>query len=188
MVTGEYIKEFIYKEDIIDKTILHTKVTDLECKHVVSLLASDVYNASKKAGYQNVVLGSHRNGTLESESKIIEDMQKDVMFNRPIRVILAKDNRLWCDNTHSAIAYVKRFGTNITIEEIPFYLVDIRAEIPIVISVNKSILPNVEHIKNAIACSLRINQRIDLGVRPRNMHWNINDLMNDLDSLLLLTT
>jgi len=186
MITGEFITSFRYEEDKIDKEIRNAKLVDLECKHVASRLASQIYEASIASGYKNVVLGSHRNGTLESENCIINSMANDSSFNRPIRVVLSKDNRLWCDNTHTAIAYLRRGDDNISLADVPFYLIDIRDKIPLIISVNGTIIPSIIDIKNAIACALRINNRIDLGARPENMTWTVGNLKEDIEMLMSL--
>lgn len=186
MITGKFISSFQYEEDKIDKEILNTKLVDLECKHVVSKFASQIYEASIASGYKNVVLGSHRKGTLESENRIISCMANDISFNRPIRVVLGKDNRLWCDNTHSTIAYIRRNSNNVSLADVPFYLVDIRNKVPLIVSVNGTVIPDINHIKNSIACALRINNRLDLGVRPENMTWTIGDLKEDIDMLMSL--
>lgn len=186
MITGEFINCFIYEEDAIADDIMNCKLVDLECKHVVSVLASQVYNASVKAGYTNVVLGSHRRGTLESENHIISEMATNDSFNRPVRVVLAKDDRLWCDNTHSTIAYLRRYGEEAHLSDIPFYLVDIRKKVPVVFSVRGSVVPHICDIKNAIACSLRINERLDLGIRPDTRTWTVGDLKREIELLVSL--
>lgn len=186
MITGEFITAFRYEEDKIDKEILNTKLVDLECKHVASRLASQIYEAAIASGYKNVVLGSHRKGTLESENCIINSMAKDSYFNRPIRIVLGTDSRLWCDNTHSAIAYLRRYDNSITLADVPFYLIDISERIPLIVSVSGTVIQSVTDIKNAIACALRINNRLELGVRPENMSWTIGDLKKDIDLLMSL--
>lgn len=147
MITGEFIKSFVYKEDFLQEKIYDYHVSDLECKHVAIVSDNPVYLRSVSAGYNNVVLGSHRSSALKKENDIIVDMSKDCCFMRPIRIVYAKDNRLWCDNTHSAIAYIRRYGNDISLSKIPFYLIDIRYELPIIISINNSVLPNLSDMK-----------------------------------------
>ena len=38
-------------------------------------------------------------------------------------------------------------------------------------------------MKNAIACSFRINNRIDLGIRPDTLSWNIGNLEEEIKKL-----
>lgn len=164
------------------ENLLNRKLTSLECKHIISLKNKSIYHASVNTGYEWVVFGSHRNGSLESEEKIINEMTKDNNFNRPIRIVYAKDERLWADNTHTAMAYINRFGENICIKDIPFYLIDIRNEVPVVVSIDNSVKNNLVDIYNAIACAERINKRLDNGVRPLYMSWTISDLKSEFDT------
>lgn len=183
MMSGNFINCFNYEENTVKTEIMKFKLKDLECKHIINTTENPIYNASVHAGYQYVVFGSHRNGTLESENHIINQMANDKCFYRPIRVVLAKDNKLWCDNTHSAIAYLRRYGMEISLCDIPFYLVDVSRNTPIIVSIDQTVIPNIEAIKKSIDCALRINERLDLGVRPGAMKWTIEDLKKDIELL-----
>jgi hypothetical protein len=185
MITAMDNIEFNYRTESWVKReyeeILNRELTSLECKHVVSLKNKNIYDASVNAGYEWVVFGSHRKGSLETEEKIILDMTKDAKFNRPIRIVYSKDERLWADNTHTTMAYINRYGENVCLKDVPFYLVDIRGVIPVIASIHNSVSNNFDDIYSAFACSERINDRLDKGVRPIDMSWTIKDLKEEFD-------
>lgn len=183
MITGDNINEFIYTKCIEPYSeLLELNLLDLECKHVMQIdskLTEELYERGIIAGHSCFVFGSHRNGTMESECKIIESMC-DSDFKRPVRIIKDKFGRIWADNTHSVIAYLYRNKFKATLKEIPIYLVDLSRKPYKIVDIDNTVLDSIGDIRNAIACAERINNRIDLGYRPLDLQWTIKDLMQQL--------
>lgn len=179
---SEFNFRLLENEDIY-QTLLNRTLGSLECKHVVSLSAIKIYRLSLHVGYDWVVFGSHRKGSLESEKLIIDHMANDNRFNRPMRVVYGPDGRLWADNTHTCMAYMKRYGSDTKLKEVPFYVVDVREDIPSVISFNGSVNSSLEDISQAVECSLQIKGRIVNGIRPAELGWTIKDMSEEFDRL-----
>jgi hypothetical protein len=183
MIDESNVSQFEYSANYDDyEFLLNKKIIHLECKHIMKICNStqEVYDRAIKAGHQWCIFGSHRNGTLESEKEAIAKMVTS-SFNRPMRVVITKDNKIWADNTHSAIAYILRYGKDTFIKEVPVYIVDTRLSISKIVSVNNTVNNSVEDIKSAIACSERLNKRINDGYRPITLSWMIEDLISQLN-------
>ncbi len=179
--------EYTFLDNLKDFKILDFPVEKLECKHVILNEPTTIFEASVRAGYEYVILGSHRHASIEDENKRILTMQESKTFNRPVRVVKAKDERLWCDNTHTAMAYLRRnYKKQIALKDIPFYLIDVSGNKPVVVSVRNSVIQNDECIINAINCALQINNRLSQGVRPDGMSYTIGELNNMLSAFTSL--
>ncbi|WP_097006718.1 hypothetical protein [Lacrimispora amygdalina] len=164
-------------DELKESDVLDYPVDALECKHVILNEPKEIYEASVKANYDYVILGSHRHASINDENERIFNMVSNKFFNRPVRIVKAKDGRLWCDNTHTAMAYLRRnYKKDIRLKNIPFYLVDVSCNVPVVISINNSVIQKDDDIQNAINCSLQINSRLDKGVRPKSMSYTVGEL------------
>lgn len=188
MIDGENINRFDYMtllacEDKDYEFLFNKRIVSLECKHITEICekTNEIYERAVKSGHEWCVLGSHRNGTVDSEKKVITDMMENLNFNRPIRLVITSDGAVWADNTHTVIAYVLRYGEDLFVKEIPFYIVDTRYSIPRIVSVKNTVNDSVSDIKSAIACSERLNARLARGYRPKYLRWNIADLMEQLN-------
>lgn len=171
-----------------ESNVLEYPVAALECKHVILNKPKEIYEASVKANYEYVILGSHRHASINDENERIFNMVSNKSFNRPVRIVKAKDERLWCDNTHTAMAYLRRnYKKDIRLKDIPFYLVDVSRDVPVVFSINNSIVKNDDDIQRTINCSLQINSRIDKGVRPKGMSYTVGELNNIMSEYTCLT-
>lgn len=178
-----------YEDENVKKVydwITTIRLLDLHCKHIMNMNNhnKDIYDAAEKAfnaqGVRNrVIWGVNRNGTIESETAIIKKMVAD-NFDRPVRIFIDQFERVWADNTHSVISWIIRRGFNCTLNDIPFYMVDLREDIPRIISVNATVHDSVKDIQMAIGCAYRIKDLIKLGYRSYDLNWSINDLMNDI--------
>lgn len=165
------------------KNLLQTKLIDLQSKHIpyVSKETQKLYDLALKVDYTWVVFGSHKKGcTLVTEKQEIEELA-NLSENRPVRIIFANDNRLWVDNTHWAIAYINKIGKDAKLKDIPFYLIDQRNEDEIiVVDYKDSLIKNDNDIKVAIGRSLRINDRLNNGWRPKDVSYTIGELRESM--------
>lgn len=183
MVDGNNVSEFLYSNNYEEYDfVLNKEIITLECKHIMELnnITKEIYDRAIIAEHQWCIFGSHRNGTINSEKDIITKMT-EITFNRPMRVVITKDNNIWADNTHSAIAYILRYGKAVCLKDVPMYIVDTRGSISKIISVKNTVLNSIKDIRSAIACSERLNNRLDKEYRPEHLSWKIIDLISQLD-------
>ena len=103
---------------------------------------------------------------------------------RAVRFVISRDSRIWSDNTHWTLAYLIKQGMDVTIMNIPMYILDFRGEIPIIFDKNGAVFDSLHDIKSAIASAKRIQERIDKGWRPCNLSYKIINLYSDINNLL----
>jgi hypothetical protein len=190
-ITGEKIYEFTYIKfddtmcpDQI-KSYASTKLIHIESKHVAFLDNNTkiFFELSEKVNYGNTVLGIHRNATIQNEYFRIINMSKSIC-QRAVRFVISRDSRIWSDNTHWTLAYLIKQGMDVTIMNIPMYILDFRGEIPIIFDKNGAVFDSLHDIKSAIASAKRIQERIDKGWRPCNLSYKIINLYSDINNLL----
>ena len=184
-ISGEHIKEVLVRK--VEKgnqaycEIFSHKLIDTHSKHIARINESTntVHRLSQKVGYNIDIIGSHRKTILEDERQRIQNM-KNATCLRAARFVISSDGRVWADNTHWTIAYILRFGCDVTLKDIPSYVVDFRSNIPIIIEYKNILFDSLYCIKSAVACAKRIQDRLDNGWRPIDISFTINDLINDL--------
>lgn len=178
--------------DNITEYILNIKLGSMLCKHVVkhnfyreNSKAFRLYVESQKLGYEICNWGLHVGHANDIQYHInrIVQMEKD-NYNPAIRVVVCKYDFcnkpiLWIDNLHSAIKYIRQYGKDVKLKDIPFYLVDIcDYEHPIINGYNGSLRESYEDIFGAVSCAYarfnRSNSRqlIEIG-------YTLNDFLND---------
>lgn len=167
------------------RRIRNLTLMSLEAKHIVSPdcnKSKDVLARAVSAGHKWCVIGSHReDACICQEILRIQGMCLDLAFNRPMRVVITSDQRVWCDNTHTAIAYACRIGRQCRVRDVPHYLVDFRYCTPLITSVDSSVHDSVKHIQAAISAAKRLDDRLVLGYRPKTLSWSILDLTDQLN-------
>lgn len=190
-VTGENISKFTYIEfdDSNPASSIHnylsTKLIEVESKHVAFFddKTKIFFELSQKVNYNNTILGIHLNATIQNEYFRINNMSRSAC-PRAVRFVITKDGRIWSDNTHWTLAYLLKHGMNITIMDIPMYIVDFRKDIPSIFDKNGAIFDSLFDIKSAIASAQRIQDRLDRGWRPCNLSYKIIELNNDIRDFL----
>lgn len=182
------VKKFNYllqDHSDFDETLL----TELHCKHIIrhteatKEVEACAERASKALNITNtLVWGYYCNGTVDSELAIIEKMVAN-HFMRPVRVFRDQYGREWADNTHTVISWILRLGIDAKVKDIVYYGVDLSKEIPIVYDIDNALSNSIYDTRTAIACSLRIKERIEHSYRPLNVEWRIKDLMKNMNLL-----
>jgi hypothetical protein len=169
----------INKEDL-KEDLYNFNLLDLNCKHIayINSTTQKIFKLSESVGYKWCILGSNRNSDISNEKERIIQM-KDSNYRRPIRIIITKDFRMWCDNTHWTISYILKYGKNIKIKDIPFYIINLKEDI--IIDFNNLVMIDYEDIHNIISCAKELQTRIDNGWRPCEISYTIGDLMKSLD-------
>lgn len=117
--------------DEMPENILELKLTDLLCKHIFnsSDKAFKLLMASINVGYDYCQwnVANNRIKDFDYDMQRIIKMEKD-NYNHALRIVACKytfsdDIYYWCDNIHSAIRYIRKYGKDIKLRDLPFYVV-----------------------------------------------------------------
>lgn len=171
-----------------NKEIKDFLLRDLECKHIpIPNNSNKIWiSLANKVGYKWVLFGSHRlmpeTQRLSYEIERVNKMYESDI-SRPIRIVRTSNSMYFIDNTHWALAYLKRYGVNVKLLKIPFYIIDFTQKNPTIVDVNNSVIKEEQEIKNAITTANKIETRILKGWRDKNYSYTLNDFIMDLNSL-----
>lgn len=173
----EYIKT--------NKDVLELNISELECKHILYKNTDTklFVNLAEKVDYKWVVFGSHRE--LKKEKRVqfeinrINEMAKSTT-SRAVRIVKTSNGKYFVDNTHWVLAYLKRYGENTKLKDIPFYLVDFYHTVPIIVDVNSSVIKNDEDMKNAVNAAGDVEERIEQGWRPNEIKYTIKQFEEEI--------
>jgi hypothetical protein len=142
---GVFRKEYKNMDDLnikvnndISEDLLNMNLTDMFCKHVIrrnpdgiQIKADKLCIESCKLGYKVCNWGLHvgHASDIQYHINLITQMEKDG-YNHAIRIVVCKYDFcdmpiVWVDNLHSAIKYIRQYGKNVKLGDIPFYVVDI---------------------------------------------------------------
>lgn len=202
--------------DDISEDLLNMKLTDMFCKHVIrrnsdgiQIKAGKLYIESCKLGYKVCNWGLHVGHASDIQYHInsIVQMERDG-YNPAIRIVVCKydfcdTHIVWVDNLHSAIKYIREYGKDIKLRDIPFYVVDISDyEHPSVYGHNGSLRKNYEDILGAVSCAYKRFRRsnskelIEIGYTLRdflcdnpmlytelNTHLGLINTFDDVDTI-----
>lgn len=153
----------------ISEDLLNMKLTDMFCKHVIrcstdgiQTKAGKLYIESCKVGYEICNWGLHvgKPGDIQHHISLITQMEKDG-YNHAVRIVVCKYDFceipvVWVDNLHSAIKYIREYGKDIKLGDIPFYVVDISDyEHPSILGYNGSLRESYEDILGAVSCAYK---------------------------------
>ncbi len=160
---------------------LYKRIEDVESKHVADYRnrTKIFFEHSDLVGYQNTILGIHRNASIENEYFRIKNMSHS-LCHRAVRFVISKDNRLWSDNTHWTLAYILEKGVDALVLDVPMYIVDFRESYPVIYDKDGVVFDSIYDIKCAIASAKRIQERLDLGWRPPELSYTIKQLHQDI--------
>jgi len=157
------------------------KLVDLESKHVAfdnTARNKNLIELGKKAGYDYVLLGTHRGFNpqrIQFEINRINEMAVSG-HSRPVRIVICSNGKVFIDNTHWALAYIKRYGIDTQLNQLPFYIVDFSGEIPLLVNVNGSVIKNENDMKRAVNAAGKVEQRVQRGWRPESLSSPLKDL------------
>lgn len=182
-------------DDIITNPLLDTKLTDMYCKHMVRIdnnntKANKLLQESRKIGYDICEWGLHRGypSSPQHHMGIIRKMEKD-NYNHTVRIVICKydfyeEPIIWIDNLHSAIKYIREYGRDVKLQDIPFYIVDIsKYDSPSICGYNHFLKNNYENILGAVSCAYKRFSRSN-SKELIDVHYTIEDLLNDNPWLL----
>lgn len=162
------------------ESILAMRVVELECKHIMFETDSNekVVDLALAAYYDNIQWGYHRLATVDSENAIIDEMVK-VGLLRPMRVVMT-DRQVWADNTHTAISYVRRYGREVTVGDVPCYICDLTKQPTVLAGRINYLGGDATHQFKAVKNSIKLRLLEENGGRPPDARWSIADLMEQL--------
>lgn len=155
--------------DDIPEYLLNMKLIDMFCKHIIrnsqdniKTKADKLYTESLKLGYNFCEWGVHSGhpSDISFHTGIITKMEKD-NYNHAVRIFICKydfcdTSIVWVDNLHSAIKYIREYGKDVRLRDIPFYVVDISDyQHPIIQGYNDSLRDNYEDILGAVSCAYK---------------------------------
>ena len=178
-------------------SISEMRLVDLYCKHMIKVNFFDkeaksnrLLRASRAVGYDYCEWGTH-NGHRNNVSyhiDIIEKMEKEG-YNHAIRVVVCKypfsDKAIvLTDNLHSTVKYIREYGKEVKLKDIPFYVVDLSLiSNPVVSAVDMKVLrPNLSAIVGAVSSAYfryemsNSKDLIDVG-------YLVGDLLDDISDL-----
>lgn len=177
--------EFLFKDlsnDYID--IQNMKIEDTLCKHVIGFINSNggidflsskerlVYEASHKIGYDRALWGygtgiykDYETNRAVQLHSILKMIYKG--FKRCFRVVIDKEGVPWIDNLHSGIRDIIVYDNDVTIENVPHYIVDMSKDTPIIVS-NGVTFDSITNIKGAIRASKARVERVSEEIKEVN--------------------
>lgn len=153
----------------ISEDLLNMKLTDMFCKHVIrrnpdgiQVKAGKLYIESCKLGYKVCNWGLHvgHAGDIHYHIGLIIQMEND-NYNHAVRIVICKYDFcdtpiIWVDNIHSAIKYIRKYGKDVKLRDIPFYVVDISDyDHPSIKGYSGSLRENYEDILGAVSCAYK---------------------------------
>lgn len=155
-----------------------------ESKHVAykNDATNIFFELSEQVEYANTILGIHRTSIIKNEYMRIKNMSQSPCL-RAIRFVVTKDNKIWSDNTHWTLAYIYKYGMETRITDIPLYIVDFRNKIPVIYDCEGVVFDSLSDIKKAIVAAKSIQERLDLGWRPKNISYTIGQLYRDIEKI-----
>ena len=149
--------------EILDANVplLQMKLIDMRCKHVLNIDWKEqlVLKYAKECGYEWCLWGSHdgHTGDVDYHKNHIFKMQQEG-FVRPLRIVIcsyphSNEKYIWVDNLHSCIHYIRQYGLDVKLKQVPFYIIDISEYKDVVVSYNNSVIQNPVCVSKAIECA-----------------------------------
>ena len=146
-----------------------------------------------------VQLGLHvgHASDIQYHINLIVQMERDE-YNHAIRIVVCKYDFcdtpiVWIDNLHSAIKYIREYGKDVKLRDIPFYIVDISDyEHPAVHGYNGSLREKHEDILGAVSCAYKRFRRsnskelIEIGYALKDFLRDNPMLYTELNTNLVL--
>ena len=158
----------LYVRRALPEKLACVKAKELLCKHTWGKY-EDL--SDKARGLYDRTLGacqwSSDDGT-EKDSKhlnVIDGMERDGYENAVRLVALpGLEGELVIDNLHTAIAWLRRFGVDATLADMPCYIVDVSSKEPFVLTDGRLFRDSVRECQGAVQAAMRY--------RPlRSVYW-----------------
>ena len=105
-------------------------------------------------------------------------------YNKPIRIVLCryefcKETIIWTDNLHSTIKYIREYGKDVRLKDIPFYVVDLTIPTRIIVKGYGESLSNItSDILGAVASAYFRYENSD-SKELIDAHYLVSDLLDE---------
>jgi hypothetical protein len=171
------LKRVLPPQDI--KELFAERLADTHSKHVPKGIdtppISRLKQLATEVGYHYCDLGHHQRLDPEQDRTYVSSMAR-MRDMRPTKLVLTRCGRLWCDNTHWGLAAMARWGTDVKVDRIPFYLVDLRGSSPLIIRRPLGLMGR--GLELAVSNARAIQLRLDKGWRPIDIRFTLGDLFD----------
>lgn len=163
----------------INELFSDNNLADTHSKHVPKGIGtphiSRLKQLASRVGYRYCDLGHHQRLEPEQDRIYVSSMAR-MRDMRPVKLVLTRCGRLWCDNTHWGLAAMARWGTDVRVDHIPFYLIDLRDSIPVIVRRPLGLMGR--GLALAISNARSIQLRLDRGWRPTDIRFTMGDLFD----------
>lgn len=176
---------FIYTDKLTEEqlALLYVPIKDCLCKHVMRMTprAQQVYNACidvypvVRWGTRIKLLNCPESNWIYQTDKIKRMVAE--CYKNSIRVVIGDNKQVWIDNLHSAIRDILIYGENHKLVYSRIYVVDLRADTPVVVDVSVGLRDSVKDIIGAIECSYRRMERVD--GKLYDIRYTVGEFMKD---------
>lgn len=175
--------------------LLNMRLADMYCKHMVKSnyckdsKANKLLAASCKLDYPACEWGFHLShaSDIVYHINLIERMEGDG-YNPIIRIVICKydfcnKSIVWVDNLHSSIKYIRQYGEDVKLRDIPFYVVDItNFDNPVISGYFDNLRKSYKDILGAVSCAYKRFERSNLK-ELIDVHYTVGDLLKDNPAL-----
>lgn len=179
----------------ISEELLNMKLINMYCKHMIkndsdsNSKANRLLEASCKIGYEFCEWGAHegRPSDFFHHLNNIMKMEQDG-YKHAVRIVICRykfcnEPVIWVDNLHSTIKYIREYGMNVRLKDIPFYIVDLTdVKRPIVKGYKNSLRSNISDVFGAISSAYYRYEMSNLKELV-DANYTVNDLLNDNQGL-----
>lgn len=180
-------------QHFVDENLLNMRLIDMRCKHALktSDKACEVIRLSSFIGYDIAEWGACSNHIdIRYHADVIMKMEAD-HYNHAERIVICRydfyDNPcIWIDNLHSAVMYIRKYGYDVKLNDIPFYVIDISGNETTVSENGYGILLDIQHIGNAVICAHKRFERSN-SKELIDLNYTLQDFLNDNPILLTCT-
>lgn len=180
--------EYTIKREV-PSNILNLHLTELLCKHIFdtdkSIKAKKLLEESEKLSYKwcqwNVYAGQPKN--FDYDMGRILKMEED-NYNHAIRVVVCKylfseKQYIWSDNLHTTIMYLRKYGLEAQLKDVPFYVVDLTEfSQPVLYSQKGYLRENPKDITGAIA-SAKVRSNFSNSKELIAVGYTVGDFIQD---------
>ncbi|MER8513721.1 hypothetical protein NKH47_12305 [Mesorhizobium sp. M1060] len=155
-------------------------LADLQSKHTVPGDMSPVSIALRRlgadVGYPYADIGTDHRRDHGADRVYVARMAVEAQL-RPIKIVITRCNRLWADNTHWALAALRKFGPGCHIGDVEHYVVRFVGMGPELLALPPT-MGEAER-REAIRLASSIQTRLDAGWRPHSVSYTIGQLFRD---------